>query len=282
MGDKILSRRQALEILGAFAGPCLMSGQAQAQQLPLKTTGLEHVGMIVPDPESTAKFYGPIFNPQLFNSGSSAMPNFVVMTGVGYISVTAARPGAPPGLRQVDHFCALVQDYKPDEMKTALQKERVSIIATGGTGAHFLADPDGLVLQLEAVPGGFVNPLLPYPRISQDYPAVQAIGLDHVMLAVSDLNESAAHYSKLFGKEVARTRKPERVWFGVAKTKLGLQLKAQGTVPTVNHVCFKVAGFDRRIVTERLKKQGVEIAPNKDEDVVRFRDPNGAVVELKG
>ena len=285
MREKTLSRRQALEILGALTGPGLVQGLAQGQQLPLKTTGLEHISMTVPDPEATAKFYGLIFNPQLFKITDPAPGGFFVMTGISYISIPVPNTGAATGPPRIDHFCALVQDYNQEEMGRALQNAGVRFTTGPLGGSRDPVDPDGLRLQVYGVPGGFLvsrTYSVVGPRISQDYPVVQAIGIDHAMLAVSDLDKSAAHYAKLFGKEVARTRKPERVWFGAAKTRLGLQLKAPGSAPAVDHVCFKVAGFDRRVVTERLKDLRVDILPNNDEDVLRFRDPNGLLMELKG
>jgi catechol 2,3-dioxygenase-like lactoylglutathione lyase family enzyme len=136
------------------------------------------------------------------------------------------------------------------------------------------------------VPGGLARTIVPASRISQDDPAVEAIGFDHIVLAVSDLEKSAAYYRKFFGMEVSRTKKPERIWFAAAKTRLGLEGAAGlGSVgrktPAVDHVCLRVAGFDRRAVTEKLKKLNVEIAPSNDEDLLRFRDLNGLVMELK-
>jgi hypothetical protein len=43
----------------------------------------------------------------------------------------------------------------------------------------------------------------------------------------------------------------------------------------------RVAGFDKKQVTEKLKKAGVEVVSAGDEDAVRFRDLNGLTMELK-
>ena len=142
-------------------------------------------------------------------------------------------------------------------------------------------DPDGLRLQLLGVPGGLAGTIVPASRISLDDPAVQAIGFDHIMLAVTDLEKSAAYYRKFFGMDISRTKKPDRIWFGVAKTRLGLEEVAAGRKPRIDHICVRVAGFDRRVATERLKKLAAEIVPSNDEDLLRFKDPDGIVVELK-
>jgi len=163
-------------------------------------------------------------------------------------------------------------------MRRALEEAGITMAAGPGGMA---ADPDGLRLQLLGVPGGLAKTIIPASRISQEEPAVQAIGFDHIVLTVSDLEKSAAHYRKVFGMEVSRTKKPERVWFAAAKIRLGLEAVAPGKTPAVDHVCIRVAGFDRKAVTEKLRKLGAEVAPSNDEDLLRFKDPNGLVMELK-
>jgi catechol 2,3-dioxygenase-like lactoylglutathione lyase family enzyme len=102
-----------------------------------------------------------------------------------------------------------------------------------------------------------------------------------VVLHVSDLDRSVEHYKKVLGPEVSRTKKPERVWFGAAKTKLGLELVASGEKPGIHHICVRVAGFEKKSAMEKLKRYNVESAVS-DEGFVRFGDPNGIVMELKG
>jgi hypothetical protein len=58
----LFSRREALAMIAA--APAALA--AQGSQLPLKTSGLEHVGFTVPDPQKSAAFYGRIFVPQMF------------------------------------------------------------------------------------------------------------------------------------------------------------------------------------------------------------------------
>jgi catechol 2,3-dioxygenase-like lactoylglutathione lyase family enzyme len=274
-----VNRREALSAIGAAAGALAGSIRGFAQQplLPLRTSGLEHIGMTVPDPEAAAKFYGRIFDPQLFQERDPP-PRFYARTGISYIAfggnTASLNSGGPP---RIDHFCALVEDYKAQDMRKALEEAGITMGA--GPGGMAL-DPDGLRLQLLGVPGGLARTIVPASRITQDDPAVQAIGFDHIVLAVSDLEKSAAWYRKFFGMEVSRTKKPERIWFAAAKTRLGLE-GAAGKTPAVDHVCLRVAGFDRRAVTEKLRKLGVEMAPSNDEDLLRFRDLNGLVMELK-
>jgi catechol 2,3-dioxygenase-like lactoylglutathione lyase family enzyme len=279
MSTMAVNRREALGGFGAVAGVLAssMRGFAQPPLLPLRTSGLEHIGITVPDPEAAAKFYGRIFDPQLFQERDPP-PRFYARMGISYVAFGGNTSSGAP---RIDHFCALVEDYKAQDMRKALDEAGITMGA--GPGGMAL-DPDGLRLQLLGVPGGLARTIVPASRITQDDPAVQAIGFDHIVLAVSDLEKSAAWYRKFFGMEVSRTKKPERIWFGAAKTRLGLE-GAAGKTPAVDHVCLRVAGFDRRAVTEKLRKLGVEIAPSNDasddRDLLRFRDLNGLVMELK-
>ena len=269
------SRRQVLHVMGAGAA-WFAAGIAQASELPVKTSGLEHIGMQVPDQEAAAKFYGRIFDPQLFQE-KDPPPRFYVKIGISYI----AFGGLPANVTtpRIDHFCAVIQDYKAQEMRKSLDEAGVPMTGQGALG--MAADPDGLRLQFLGAPAGLARTIIPSSRISQDEPAVQAIGFDHIMLAVTDLEKSAAHYRKIFGMEVARTKKPDRIWFAAAKTRLGLETVAAGKMPSVDHICIKAAGFDRKSVAEKLQKFGAESAPSNDENLLRFKDLNGLVMELK-
>jgi len=281
MQNKVLStytRRQTLQLAGAGAAAASFAGSARAST-PLATTGLEHIGMTVPDQDAASKFYGMIFDPQLFQE-KDPPPRFYVKTGIHYIAFGGPTANNPaPIMARIDHFCSLVQDYKAQETRKMFEDDGVKFTGQGGLG--MAQDPDVLRLQLLGVPGGLARTIIPSRRISQDEPAVQPIGFDHIMLALSDLEKSAAYYRKFFGMETQRTKKPERIWFTVAKTRLGLEPVAQGGMPRVAYVAVKCAGFDRRAASEKLKKLGAEIVPSEDKEAVRFKDPNGLMMELK-
>lgn len=264
-------------MLAAAAGPWAVPGLAEESPLPLQTTGLEHIGMTVPDQEATAKFYGMIFDPQLFQEREPP-PRFYVRLGTSYIAFGGIAANATNTQPRIDHFCALVKDYKPPEMRKALADAGIPMAQGPGGMA---ADPDGLRLQLLGVPGGLARTIMPSARISQEEPAVLAIGFEHIVLAVSDPEKSAAYYRKFFGMEAAHTKKPDRIWFQVARTRLGLQAVASGEMPKIDHICIKVARFEKRGLSEKLQKLNAEIVPSGDEGLLRFRDPHGMVMELK-
>ncbi len=271
------SRREALAAATTLA--CLWAVPGRADQtgpgpLPLQTTGLEHVGMTVPDQKASAEWYGRIFDPQLFQERDPPARYYVRM-GSAYL----AFGGTPPAdaMPKIDHFCALVKDYKPDEMRAAIEKAGIKM----GAGRFGMpTDHDGIRLQLLGVPGGLAKTIIPYTRITTDDAAVAAVGLDHVVLAVSDLGRSTAYYAQFFGPP--SVHKSDQVWFRVADTRLALEPVPSGGKPAIERLCFRVAGFDKKIVASKLRKLQVETTPAQGGHALRFRDPNGFIIELVG
>jgi catechol 2,3-dioxygenase-like lactoylglutathione lyase family enzyme len=240
--------------------------------LPIKSSGLEHIGLTVPDPEMAAKWYGRIFNPQLFRE-REAPPRYYVTTGTAYLAFGGAANAAP----LIDHICALAFDYNGRGMRPLLESKGITVAGVG-----MAADPDGLRLQLLGVPGGLAGTIVPGGRISLEPPALHAVALDHIVLRVSDVERSTMWYRNFFGPELARAgKKPDRVWFQIANTRLGLEPAGAGRTPAVDHFCLTVVGADRKTIASKLKALGVETTPSAEDGVVKFTDPHGFVVELK-
>jgi catechol 2,3-dioxygenase-like lactoylglutathione lyase family enzyme len=294
-----MKRRSFLQGIGAVTAMPLLGSAAQSQgargqrgdapagpQLPLRTTGLEHFGMVVPDVEKAGRFYGPIFNPDLHKEAMEPLRYYVSM-GIGYIALGANRqPGTPS---RIDHYCALVDGYNAQAFRQELEGQGVSVVA-GGVG--MIGDADGIQLQLLGIPGGLARTTVPAGRITDKAALVRPMGLDHIMLSVTELEKSAKYYRLLFGKEWSRNTNPDRLWFQIGGTRLGLQTVKSGESPRVDHFCVSVAGYDPATVTAGLKELGAEIIPATDEvqdrarfrdlELLRFKDPNGIVVELRG
>lgn len=266
----MLTRRQVLQVAAAGVASRVF---AQSGPLPLNTTGLEHLGMTVPDQKASAEWYGRIFDPQLFQERDPPARYYVRM-GSAYLAFGGTT--APDQPARIDHFCALVKDYKPDEMRKALEAAGI-VMGPGRLGMP--ADPDNMRLQLLGVPGGLARTIIPSTRITTDDAAVEAVGLDHIVLTVADMDKTSAHYAKFFGAP-SKTKKPESTSFAVAQTRLVLEPVASGSKPAIERVCVRIAGFDRKITAERLKKVGVD-ATLTDEHLLRFKDPNGFTIELK-
>jgi catechol 2,3-dioxygenase-like lactoylglutathione lyase family enzyme len=133
-----------------------------------------------------------------------------------------------------------------------------------------------------ATPGGLLPTIIASTRVTQDDAICEAVGLDHVVLHVPDLEKSAGFYRKFFGRETARDRTPERIWFTAARTRLGLEKVAEGEKPHINRFGIRVAAFDRQAVTRKLGAIGVTVLPSPGDNLLRFRDADGIAVELRG
>ena len=255
--------------MGIAAG----AGVALAQsQLPLHSSGLEHVGYTAPDAQKSAAFFGRIFDPQIFQE---MMPpyRYYCRVGIGYLAFGPANNG----VATMDHFCATIEDYRLEDMRAELKAQGIAL--NGAPGYNALTDPDGIRMQFMATPGGLLQTIIPSTRVTQDDAVCQAIGLDHIVLSVPDVDKSAQFYSKFYGQP---SRSGGRAWFRIAKTQLGLQKGEAGKKAGIDHVSVRVAAYDKNRITERLKKIGVEILPSTDEKLLRFKDYNGFPFELRG
>jgi len=267
----LLTRREALAMIAA--APAALA--AQASQLPLRTSGLEHVGFTVPEPQKSAAFYGRIFDPQIFQEMMPPL-RYYCRLGISYVAFggTSASPA------RIDHFCATVEDYRLEEMRGELATQGMKL--TGNAGFNAVTDPDGIRMQFMATPGGLLPTIIASTRVTQDDAICEAVGLDHVVMHVPDLEKSAGFYRKFFGMETARDRSPERIWFTAARTRLGLEKVAAGQMPHINRFGIRVAGFDRDAVTRKLGAIGVTVLPSTGKNLLRFRDSDGITVELRG
>jgi catechol 2,3-dioxygenase-like lactoylglutathione lyase family enzyme len=272
-----LTRREVLAMIAVAPGALAAGARlaAQGSQLPLRTSGLEHVGFTVPDPQKSAAFYGRIFDPQIFQEMSPPL-RYYCRLGISYV---AFGPGnnAPP---RIDHFCATVEDYRLGEMRAELATHGIRLAGTDGFNA--VTDPDGIRTQFMATPGGLLPTIIASTRVTQDDAICHAVGLDHVVLHVPEPEKSAEFYRRFFGTETARDRTPERIWFTAARTRLGLEKLAPGGTPHINRFGIRVAGFDPPAVARRLGAIGVTVLSSAGDPIVRFRDADGITVELRG
>ena len=267
----LLTRREVLAVIAA--APAALA--AQGSQLPLRTSGLEHVGFTVPEPQKSAAFYGRIFDPQIFQEMMPPL-RYYCRLGIGYVAF-GSNTTSPA---RIDHFCATVEDYRLEEMRAELKTQSFNL--TGNAGFNAVTDPDGIRMQFMATPGGLLPTIIASTRVTQDDAICEAVGLDHVVLHVPDLEKSAGFYRRFFGMETARDRNPERIWFTAARTRLGLEKVAAGQMPHIDRFGIRVAAFDRQAVTRKLGAIGVTGLPSAGENLLRFRDADGISVELRG
>jgi catechol 2,3-dioxygenase-like lactoylglutathione lyase family enzyme len=271
---------------GLCAGACatlLPFGRAssEARALPLKNLGLEHLDIVVPDPAESARFYKRVFSSPLHEQDFRGAKRYFVLLGrlpadrqVGYIAIGAAN-GRPI---TVGHYCALAETADI----AAIGKE---LAAAGypepGGGFGMIPDPDGLELQLFKPPAGLVAAAVPSTLEVANDGLFSPLGLEHVLLAVSDLERALRYYRFVYGEglETRDAADPKRVWFNLARnTRIGLEPVPKGAMPRFVSFGIKVAPFDGATVAAGLKAAGGEVlsvAPS----LIRFRDNYGITLE---
>jgi hypothetical protein len=287
----VSTRREFLTGVGALAGVPLLNSLASGQTpatpaLPLKNLGLEHLDILVPDTAASAKVYMRIFRTKLHEQPFQGNIRYFILLGdlpqnrqVGYIAIGAQ--GNRP--TSIGHYCALAERYDRAGVASALQAAGFSAGTGGGFG--MLPDPDGLELQLFQPPAGLVAAAVPSTLPVEANGLVKPLGVDHVLLHVSDIEKSLPYYHFVYGANIRTTRQsnPDRLWLQLeANTRIGLQKVPAGQKPRIDHYCIKVAAFDRDAVTRGLEQIGLKVVSSPDEaDVLRFTDNYGITVELK-
>ncbi|HEY0340166.1 MAG TPA: VOC family protein, partial [Steroidobacteraceae bacterium] len=265
------------------------SSTSATSQLPLHTTGLEHMGTVVPDVVAAARFYGRLFNPELYKEKDPPLRYYVPL-GIGYLAL-GSRANADHAF--FDHFCALVENYDAPAMATQLQ-------ALGLPPAHYgiVADPDGIGFQLLGTPGGLAKTTEPAGHIVEGVALVKPKRLAKVVLRVSDLDKSLQFYRIFFGVEAHRSG--EQATFQIANTQLALRVASEpepprptpaqasspqvepprAERPQVERIVVECEPFDRRAVSRALAGLGARVATDAGRPL-RFIDPVGLGLELQ-
>jgi glyoxylase I family protein len=250
---------------------------AQQRLLPLQSSGLDHLSLTVPDSLQAARFYGRIFDPQVFHE-RTGVQRYYVRLGAAYM---AFRPQANVN-PYIDHIAAGVIGFVEADFGRVETKAEITAagLAAPSGALPMLSDPDNLQLQLVNTTHGLFDTIMPGGRVTPEPAALIPIGLDHIMLSVTDVDKSVAYYRKLFGVEASRDRNLRRVWFKLADTRLGLEAAPAGQKPSFSHFAVKVAGFHHSLVTARLRKLGVSVEPGSEKGSLRFGDLYNLPVEV--
>src|ERR1041385_1186664 len=108
-------------------------------------------------------------------------------------------------------------------------------------------------------------------------------GLNHLTLAVSDLERSVAFYSELLGFSV-RMRGPSSAYLESGTLWLALVLDPtgrRGPLPEYSHCAFSIAPSALRLLTDRLTvAEVVRWQDTEHSDSFYFLDPDGHKLEL--
>src|SRR5215470_3420070 len=122
MPERTVSRRAFVTGLGATTPIALFSRSSAAQSqpsglLPLHTPKVDHLDVIVPNVEASARFYMGVFNTKLHAQPFQGGFRYFVLLGplpenrqVGYLAIGDSRGRGT----YICHFCTSVFDYRRD------------------------------------------------------------------------------------------------------------------------------------------------------------------------
>jgi predicted enzyme related to lactoylglutathione lyase len=296
MTEGLLSRRSFVAGIGSAAVLSLLPPRASGQArplLPLNTPKLDHLDIVVPDVAAAARFYMGVFNTTLHAQPFQGGLRYFVLLGelpaatrqVGYVAIGDSRGRGT----YIGHFCTSVFDYRQNSAAiTAAINEAGTKAGTGGLSGGggvggLFTDPDGIEIQFLPAPDTLVTAATPSDLVEWRKGLVTPQGIDHMLLHVSNLEKGVQFYQILYGAPALRQKSPDRVWFQIGDTRLGLEQAAAGQKPHIEHFAIKVSPFDRGAITTALTKLGATVNPAPDEaTILRFRDPFGLSVELAG
>jgi len=125
-----------------------------------------------------------------------------------------------------------------------------------------------------------------------DSPApFQVLRLDHVVLAVSDLQRAEDFYMRLLGVHVERRlENPKLVQLRTGDSLLDLVPGVPDPAhPNMAHCCFRIDPFDEAAITAHLRGLGISAEASGERygadghgPSIYLRDPDHNQIELKG
>ncbi|MCW2390138.1 catechol 2,3-dioxygenase-like lactoylglutathione lyase family enzyme [Sphingobium sp. B11D3B] len=273
-GAGIFDRRSVIAA-GSLLSLALSSGVAMAaealrgDELPLRTTGLEHIGMLVPDVTKAAQFYGRLFNPAVHKEADPPLRYYVVL-GKGYIALGSRATAPDPA---IDHYCVLLEKYDRKAMDARLEREGLAPAMRG-----IVYDPDHIGLQLLEEPAGLASTTVPAGNIVEGAPLVTPLKMESILLRVSDL-AATSKFMSLFFKEM-RAPVPGQRWFAAANTPIAIRQTVGREKPAVDDWTVSCRRFDSGKVAAALAQMGAVILPSAP-GTLRLLDPNGLPLTMK-
>lgn len=296
-----LSRRRLIGLAGMAAGaslvtPALTLAQAPARVLPLDTPGLDHLDIIVPDVEASARFYMGLFNTHLHAQPFQGAQRYFILLGelnenreVGYLAIGASNGRGT----YIGHFCTTVYEWRRDsDAIWAALEEQAARAGLGqfpgatGFGGIF-DDPDGIEIQFLPAPDTLVTAAVPSDLAPWNAGPVTPLGVDHVVLNVSTLERAVRYYQILYGEPAFHAEGRAVFAFPRSGTRLELQGLDYGYgrdgTPGIASFGIKVRPFDYQAVSSRITALGATVMPLRDPDpeaALTFLDPDGIRVSL--
>jgi catechol 2,3-dioxygenase-like lactoylglutathione lyase family enzyme len=289
---QVASRREFIGALAAVAlpGSVSLAASPQGSVLPVNTPGLDHLDVIVPDVEKSARFYMGLFKTTLHAQPFQGGQRYFVLLGplpadrtVGYLAIGDARGRGT----YIGHFCTSVADWRRDSAAVFAQlKEKVSgarfgEFNTGGGIGGIFKDPDGIEIQFLPSPDTLVTAAVPSALVPAEQGLVTPLRVDSALLKVSNMDRALEFYRILYGKETRRAQDS-----AVFEFRNGSRLLLESTSyaygnsqARIARYGIRVRDFDRTAVKQLIPTLGGTVVADEGK-VLRLRDADGIELEL--
>jgi hypothetical protein len=285
-----IDRRSLLSMAALAAAPLPRVALAQNSVLPLRTPGIDHLDVMVPDVETTTKFYMGLLKTELHAQPyRGGLRYFVLLRPlndkreVGYIAV-----GDSTGRgRYIGHFCTSVYDWR--ENSEAIFEAMAKEFSAGGYGEFpgtvsfgTFQDPDGIEIQFLPAPDTLVTVAEPNELVPWHQGLVTPLQLDSVYVIVSNLERALGWYSVLYGQPAQVSADSAYFEFPESQTRLHLQQSRYeyGLRPRIAEFGIKVQPFDKAAAAAKVEELGGTVLPSEEPAVLRLRDPDGNTLRL--
>lgn len=264
----MLTRRAAI---GALVAARFIRAAAPAR---LKFTKLDHVETNGSNAAKLGAFYARVFGGPIWKNNKTERR--YVKFGPCYIAIEQGRE--PLG---VDHFSAGIEGFQMPDIHAYLDQRGIAYKDYPSGRDLNIKDPDGINIQLSADNTWKVmenTTASPESTPVSGPPIFQPTGIDHILLNVSNPEQSAMFYEKIFGPVSQRNN--NRIWFQIGKSRVGLLQVPAGSKPGVNHFCVAASAYDYATATNKLSEAGAHLETPEVAGSAEFRDGDGLLVQV--
>src|SRR4051812_42080383 len=107
---------------------------------------------------------------------------------------------------------------------------------------------------------------------------LRASRVDHVALAVGDVDKALVFYRSLFGNEVLKDSRTPRRYLRLGPSYMAIAPAAAGEAKRIHHIGIGIAGFNASALKTSLEGAGFKV---RESDVgVFIEDPDGASIQI--
>jgi len=284
-----VSRRNLLLGLPALGVASKLIAQSGKPSIPVRA--LNHMTLTVTDVKRSVEFYQGLFGmPVQARQGS--LVALRIGPGPQFVALNTGGANATPG---INHFCMTTERFDVARVKSILAEHGVTENEPGagpaagasgalkvrvrmrgekdggakeGTPELYVGDPDGIVVQIQDTAycggAGVLGQVCPTPEPSPQKGLMALRDLSHFTIFVSNQQRSMDFYQGVFGMPIQAHQGPTPL-LAVGPDRQFLTIVggsgragAPAFNPDINHVSFRMEGFNPDQVLKKLADFGVK------------------------